>query len=149
MIEYVSSHGFSEFFLTFETLYQCGVRLVRGVVKEVHPKKLVLSDESEVPYGLLVWSTGVGPSEFVKSLNLPKSQGGRYTIKCNSHTVRMCLNLEFVEGYREGKEKERKPEIHDPRICGAIYGGKVKVEGQHEDKKLDLFFDFPIIFPFP
>ncbi|PSS04758.1 Internal alternative NAD(P)H-ubiquinone oxidoreductase [Actinidia chinensis var. chinensis] len=61
-------------------LTKSGVRLVRGVVKEVHPKKLVLSDESEVPYGLLVWSTGVGPSEFVKSLNLPKSQGGRIGI---------------------------------------------------------------------
>ena len=74
-------------------------------MKEVHPKKLVLSDESEVPYGLLVWSTGVGPSEFVKSLNLPKSQGGRYTIKCNSHTARLCLDFRFVEGYRKGKEK--------------------------------------------
>lgn len=50
-----------------------------GVVKEVHPNKIVLSDGSEVPYGLLVWSTGVGPSEFVKSLNLPKSPGGRYS----------------------------------------------------------------------
>ncbi|CAK9176808.1 unnamed protein product [Ilex paraguariensis] len=54
-----------------------GVRLVRGVVKEVQPKKIVLSDGSDVPYGLLVWSTGVGPSEFTKSLNLPVSPGGR------------------------------------------------------------------------
>ncbi|KAL6992636.1 Internal alternative NAD(P)H-ubiquinone oxidoreductase A1, mitochondrial [Sarracenia purpurea var. burkii] len=61
-------------------LNKCGVRLVRGVVKEVHQKKLVLSDGSDVPYGLLVWSTGVGPSEFVKSLNLPKSPGGRIGI---------------------------------------------------------------------
>ncbi|VFQ86024.1 unnamed protein product [Cuscuta campestris] len=58
-------------------LTKVGVRLVRGVVKEVHPKKIILSDGSEVPYGLLVWSTGVGPSEFVKSLHLPKSPGGR------------------------------------------------------------------------
>uniref|UniRef100_A0A5B7BKB6 Internal alternative NAD(P)H-ubiquinone oxidoreductase A1, mitochondrial n=1 Tax=Davidia involucrata TaxID=16924 RepID=A0A5B7BKB6_DAVIN len=58
-------------------LTKSGVRLVRGVVKEVHPKKIVLSDGSDVPYGLLVWSTGVGPSEFVKSLNVPKSMGGR------------------------------------------------------------------------
>ncbi|KAL3820563.1 hypothetical protein ACJIZ3_006468 [Penstemon smallii] len=58
-------------------LTKCGVRLVRGIVKEVHPNKIVLSDGSDVPYGLLVWSTGVGPSEFVKSLNLPKSPGGR------------------------------------------------------------------------
>ncbi|GFQ06356.1 internal alternative NAD(P)H-ubiquinone oxidoreductase a2 mitochondrial [Phtheirospermum japonicum] len=59
-------------------LTKYGVRLVRGVVKEVHADKIVLSDGSDVPYGLLVWSTGVGPSEFVKSLkNLPKSPGGR------------------------------------------------------------------------
>ncbi|PWA46189.1 NADH dehydrogenase [Artemisia annua] len=61
-------------------LSKYGVRLVRGVVKEVHPKKLILSDGSVVPYGLLVWSTGVGPSDFVKSMDLPKSPGGRIGI---------------------------------------------------------------------
>ncbi|RWW03195.1 hypothetical protein BHE74_00012117 [Ensete ventricosum] len=58
-------------------LTKSGVRLVRGVVKEVLPEKILLSDGSCVPYGLLVWSTGVGPSEFVKTLDLPKSPGGR------------------------------------------------------------------------
>ncbi|KAF1873226.1 hypothetical protein Lal_00016368 [Lupinus albus] len=58
-------------------LTKSGVHFMRGVVKEVHSKKLVLSDGTDVPYGLLVWSTGVGPSQFVKSLNLPKSPGGR------------------------------------------------------------------------
>ncbi|OMO65079.1 FAD-dependent pyridine nucleotide-disulfide oxidoreductase [Corchorus olitorius] len=58
-------------------LTKSGVHLMRGVVKAVHPKKIVLSDGTDVPYGLLVWSTGVGPSQFVKSLNLPKSPGGR------------------------------------------------------------------------
>lgn len=47
-------------------------------MKEVLADKIVLSDGTEVPYGLLVWSTGVGPSEFVKSLHLPKAPGGRY-----------------------------------------------------------------------
>lgn len=51
---------------------------MRGVVKEVHAKKIVLNDGTDVPYGLLVWSTGVGPSDFVKLLHLPKSAGGRY-----------------------------------------------------------------------
>ncbi|POO03668.1 FAD/NAD(P)-binding domain containing protein [Trema orientale] len=58
-------------------LTKSGVRLMRGVVKEVHPKKIVLNDGTDVPYGLLVWSTGVGPSDFVKSLHIPKSAGGR------------------------------------------------------------------------
>ncbi|WOK96673.1 internal alternative NAD(P)H-ubiquinone oxidoreductase A2, mitochondrial [Canna indica] len=58
-------------------LTKSGVRLVRGLVKDVQPKKVVLSDGTEVPYGLLVWSTGVGPSPFVRSLEFPKSPCGR------------------------------------------------------------------------
>lgn len=58
-------------------LTKSGVRFVRGIVKEVKPHKLILNDGTEVPYGLLVWSTGVGPSPFIKSLQLPKAPGGR------------------------------------------------------------------------
>lgn len=46
-------------------------------MKNVQPKKIVLSDGTEVPYGLLVWSTGVGPSTFVQKTDLPKAPGGR------------------------------------------------------------------------
>ncbi|BBN13407.1 NADH:quinone reductase (non-electrogenic) [Marchantia polymorpha subsp. ruderalis] len=58
-------------------LEKAGVRLVKGMVKDVDAEKITLSDGSEVPYGLLVWSTGVGPSAFVKSLPFQKSPGGR------------------------------------------------------------------------
>lgn len=58
-------------------LTKSGVRLVRGTVKDVQPKKLVLSDGTDVPYGLLVWSTGVGPSSFIRNMDLPKAPGGR------------------------------------------------------------------------
>ncbi|CAA6654750.1 unnamed protein product [Spirodela intermedia] len=58
-------------------LTKSGVRLVRGIVKDVQPQTLILDDGTEVPYGLLVWSTGVGPSPFVGSLQFPKSPGGR------------------------------------------------------------------------
>ncbi|CAN1166986.1 Internal alternative NAD(P)H-ubiquinone oxidoreductase A1, mitochondrial [Linum perenne] len=57
-----------------------GVRLVRGIVKDVESDKIILDNGTEVPYGLLVWSTGVGPSSLVKSLDLPKSPGGRIGI---------------------------------------------------------------------
>lgn len=58
-------------------LVKSGVRLVRGIVKDVEPKKIILSDGTDVPYGLLVWSTGVGPSSFVQKMDFPKSPGGR------------------------------------------------------------------------
>lgn len=50
---------------------------MRGIVKDVQPEKIILDNGEEVPYGLLVWSTGVGPSPFVRSLTFPKSPGGR------------------------------------------------------------------------
>ncbi|CAK9179189.1 unnamed protein product [Ilex paraguariensis] len=58
-------------------LTKSGVRLVRGIVKDVQPRKIILTDGTDVPYGLLVWSTGVGPSGFVNSLEVPKSPSGR------------------------------------------------------------------------
>lgn len=61
-------------------LTKSGVRLVRGIVKDVQPQKIILSDDTEIPYGLLVWSTGVGPSPFVNALEVPKAPGGRIGI---------------------------------------------------------------------
>lgn len=58
-------------------LTKSGVRLVRGIVKDVQSRKIVLTDGTDVPYGLLVWSTGVGPSPFVKAVDVPKAPGGR------------------------------------------------------------------------
>lgn len=56
---------------------QSGVRLVRGIVKDVQADKIILSDDTDIPYGVLVWSTGVGPSPFVNALEVPKAPGGR------------------------------------------------------------------------
>ncbi|KAG0588080.1 hypothetical protein KC19_2G214500 [Ceratodon purpureus] len=62
-------------------LTKSGVDLVRGMVKHVDPEKLILSNGTEVPYGLLVWSTGVGPSKFMKKLeHFEKNKGGRVAI---------------------------------------------------------------------
>ncbi|KAJ0983667.1 hypothetical protein J5N97_011922 [Dioscorea zingiberensis] len=91
-------------------LTRSGVHLVQGVVKEVLPDKILLSDGTNVPYGLLVWSTGVGPSQFVKSLAIPKSPGGRIGIDewfCSVfHQQTMCLHLGTVQVFlnRQGKQ---------------------------------------------
>lgn len=47
-------------------------------MKDVQPEKIILSDDTDIPYGVLVWSTGVGPSPFVNGLEVPKAPGGRY-----------------------------------------------------------------------
>ncbi|KAL2513778.1 Internal alternative NAD(P)H-ubiquinone oxidoreductase [Forsythia ovata] len=47
--------------LQLEKCTRSGVHLVRGIVKDVQPQKIILSDGTDIPFGLLVWSTGVGP----------------------------------------------------------------------------------------
>lgn len=73
---------------------QSGVHLVRGIVKDVQPEKIILSDGTSVPYGLLVWSTGVGPSSFVKSLDVPKSPGGRSVVNLMPFFQTFCCCIE-------------------------------------------------------
>jgi NADH dehydrogenase FAD-containing subunit len=80
--------------------HQSGVRLVQGIVKDVQPNKLILDNGEEVPYGLLVWSTGVGASPFVKSLPFPKSPCGRYNKLVRSYIVSLRHNLGRIAIFR-------------------------------------------------
>eukprot|EP01133_Synstelium_polycarpum_P004223 gene4223-4923_t len=60
-------------------------------VKEVHDGHVVLKDGKEVPFGLLVWSTGIGSTKFVESLAFDKDRVGR--IMVDDH-----LKVKAIEG---------------------------------------------------
>ncbi|KAJ0244875.1 Internal alternative NAD(P)H-ubiquinone oxidoreductase A2 [Hirschfeldia incana] len=94
-------------------LNKSGVKLVRGIVKEVKPQKLVLDDGTDVPYGLLVWSTGVGPSSFVRSLDLPKDPGGRIGIDewMRVPSVEDVFAIGDCSGYLESTGKSTLPAL--------------------------------------
>ncbi len=46
-------------------------------VKEVQPGRVLLSTGEEIPCGLVVWSTGIGPTALAKSAALPRDDRGR------------------------------------------------------------------------
>jgi hypothetical protein len=48
-----------------------------GLSRMLKAQKLILNDGTEVLYGLLVLSKGIGPSSLVNPLELPKFPGGR------------------------------------------------------------------------
>lgn len=48
-----------------------------SLVVRVEQEKIILQDGAEIPYGLAVWTTGIGPTEFVQSLPFQKDQAGR------------------------------------------------------------------------
>lgn len=47
------------------------------LVQEVHARGVRLADGAAVDAGLVVWSTGIGPTELVQALPFPKDRGGR------------------------------------------------------------------------
>lgn len=57
-----------------------GVKLRRGVVKCVEEGSLTLTDNTVVPFGLCIWSTGVGPTPFTLSLPVAKTKVGRIAV---------------------------------------------------------------------
>lgn len=48
-----------------------------SLVVRVEKEKIMLQDGTEIPYGLAVWTTGIGPTEFVQSLPFSKDRAGR------------------------------------------------------------------------
>jgi NADH:ubiquinone reductase (non-electrogenic) len=51
-----------------------------ALVTKVLPDAVYLADGTKIPYGLLVWSTGVGPRPLAKKLNWPKTKQGRFVV---------------------------------------------------------------------
>lgn len=67
---------------TMKTFRKRGIDLRTGsLVKEVREHEVVLSDGTLVPFGLLVWSAGIAPQEFIQSLkSMPKDKHGRIVV---------------------------------------------------------------------
>ncbi|CAD6217766.1 unnamed protein product [Miscanthus lutarioriparius] len=93
---------------------------------------------TRVPYGLLVWSTGVGPSEFVKSLDLPKSPGGRIGVDewLRVPTAPDVFALGDCAGFLEGTGKPVLPALaqvaeREGRYLARLLG---RVAGQNGGK---------------
>jgi NADH:ubiquinone reductase (non-electrogenic) len=59
--------------------------LTEAPVVKVEESVIHLADGSNISYGLLLWSTGNGPTEFVKNAILPKDQSERIVIDSYFH----------------------------------------------------------------
>ncbi|XP_072035082.1 probable NADH dehydrogenase [Amphiura filiformis] len=53
------------------------MKLIQANVTEVQDDRVILHDGTVLPCGLVVWSTGLAPRPFVKSLNVDKNKQGQ------------------------------------------------------------------------
>ena len=77
-------NGFSERSQSFATkaLERDGVEFRFGTgVKEVHPNKVVLSDDSEIITHLVIWAGGLQASGVLGASGLPQGRGGRVDVE--------------------------------------------------------------------
>ncbi|KAK4482735.1 hypothetical protein RD792_009902 [Penstemon davidsonii] len=130
-----------------------GVHLVRGIVKDVQPKKIVLSDDTDIPYGLLVWSTGVGPSSFVNSLEVPKAPGGRVGIDewLRVPSVQDVFAIGDCSGFLESTGKPVLPALAQVAERQGKYLAKLlnnlgKAGGGRADASKELDFGNPFVY---
>jgi NADH:ubiquinone reductase (non-electrogenic) len=76
-----------------------GVHLVKAVVKEVRKTELELTNGQIIPFGLAVWSTGVGPTPFTLSLPFVKTPKGRIAI---DESLRVLMPFPQKKGPSDG-----------------------------------------------
>ncbi|KAK4773699.1 hypothetical protein SAY87_028718 [Trapa incisa] len=134
-------------------LTKSGVRLVRGVVRDVESQKIILNDGTEVPYGLLVWSTGVGPSSFVRSLEVPKSPGGRIGIDewLRVPSVQDVFAIGDCSGFLESTGKPVLPALaqvaeRQGKYLASLLNSIGKAGGGHANCTKDIEFGGPFVY---
>ncbi|XP_031271216.1 internal alternative NAD(P)H-ubiquinone oxidoreductase A2, mitochondrial-like [Pistacia vera] len=134
-------------------LQKSGVHLVRGVVKDVQSQKLILNDGTEVPYGLLVWSTGVGPSPLVKSLDLQKSPGGRVGVNewMQIPSVQDVFAIGDCSGYLDSTGKSVLPALaqvaeRQGKYLASLLNKIGKAGGGHANSAKDMDFGDPFVY---
>nr|CCC94044.1 putative NADH dehydrogenase [Trypanosoma congolense IL3000] len=65
-----------------------GIRIVKGSVVAVKEKEVVTKDGGVFPAGLVVWSTGVGPSTLTKEIKVDRTPQGRISIDNHMRVLR-------------------------------------------------------------
>lgn len=90
------------------------------MVKELKADEAVLSTGEVLPYGLTVWSTGVGPTNFTTGLDFAKTARGRIAI---DGELRVLQSVD--------PSKAKHTELHKPADVSSVqFMGPFPVE-QH------------------
>ena len=90
------------------------------MVKELTPTEAHLSTGEVLPYGIAVWSTGVGPTSFTTSLPFAKTARGRIAIDGEMRA------LQHVDPEKTAKSDPGKPSdvrsLKSPSASNATVG---------------------------
>ncbi|RNF26868.1 putative NADH dehydrogenase [Trypanosoma conorhini] len=86
-----------------------GVEIVKGAVVAVNDKEVITKDGAVVHTGLVVWSTGVGPSALTKDLDVDRTSRGRISIDDHLRVLRKGVPLPDVYAIGDCAANEKLP----------------------------------------
>ncbi len=109
------------------------VRL-KSLVKEVRENAVVLADGTEIPTGLVIWSTGIGPTDLVRSLDFPKDARGRILVDAylrvkgfdNVYALGDCATLEGENVLPTAQAAQQEGKYLAHALNARAYGKEVK-----------------------
>jgi len=113
-------------------------------VKEVRRHEMILSDGTEIPFGMAVWSTGVSANPFVKSLPFEKDKAGRLLVDQslrvkgyeNIYAVGDCASVEGIPLPQTAQAAEQ---------MGKFLGTYLNSKSYHNDLKTFHFQNFGML----
>ena len=85
--------------LTTTATFDTKMSGLQGMVKELTAKEAKLSNGDVIPFGVCVWSTGVGPTDFINSLPFAKTAKGRLAV--DKYLRVLSKGAESNEGHPE------------------------------------------------
>ena len=89
------------------------------MVKKLTETEAHLSNGDVLPYGMAVWSTGVGPTSFTTSLPFAKTARGRIAID----GVLQVLQHVDPENAKDAKEVNHPSKVSNPDCCDKLKSG--------------------------
>ena len=119
-------------------LAKAGVHLIKAIVKEVRETEVELKDGSIVPYGLCVWSTGVGPTPFTLSLPFLKTPKGRLAVNEKLQVLMPARKASFIHGKGENGEKQRGDIPNIDSLNGPTQMSEVSIDQDEEPPEGEL-----------
>ena len=88
--------------------------MLQGMVKELTATEAHLSNGDVLPYGMAVWSTGVGPTTFTTGLPFAKTAKGRIAIDGQMRV------LQHIDPDRVRESEPHKPSDVSNHTCNAL-----------------------------
>lgn len=101
---------------------------MQAMVKELKADEAVLSTGEVLPYGIAVWSTGVGPTSFTTGLEFAKTARGRIAV---DEELRVLRHVDPAQAKHTELQKPGDVSLDPLTVNAACWQAALVIEAVH------------------